>query len=92
MHLRNKVVAHSDADMMRVLSHAAPINVERDFSYVFLRPVFDEGLTFVGMELVALDELLHHVFRGVYTKLLREAQNQPEEFNFLKDYLSEIST
>jgi hypothetical protein len=86
--LRNKVVAHSDADMMRMLAHAAPIDVDKDFSFIFLHSIFDEGLTFIGSELVALKELLNCVFHAVYTKLLREAQMRPADFNFLKDYLA----
>jgi hypothetical protein len=88
MRLRNKVVAHSDAEMMRMRSHAARMEIDSDFSYVFLHPVFDQGLTFVGMELVALNELLHIVFHSTYTRLLHEAQERPEEFNFLKDYVN----
>jgi hypothetical protein len=89
MRLRNKVVAHSDAEMMRMRSHAAPMEIDSNFSYVFLHSVFDEGLTFVGMELVALNELLHIVFHSTYKNLLHEAQERPEEFNFLKDYLNQ---
>jgi hypothetical protein len=87
LRMRNKVFAHSDAEMMRMLVQAEPLDIDGNFS-VFLHPVFDEGLTFLGMALVDLNELLHRLFHAVYTKLLKEAQLRPADFNFRKDYLN----
>ena len=87
MNLRNKVIAHSDADMMRMVSKAHLSKFDNGFKFVYLQTAFDEGLTFLGDELIALDELLHLVFRAVYTKLLKAAQARPKDFNLRKDYL-----
>jgi hypothetical protein len=85
--LRNKVVAHSDAEMMRIVSKTYPMQLNNDFEFVFLQTVFDEGLTFVGNDLINLDELLHLLFHAAYTKLLKEAQSRPKDFNLRWDYL-----
>jgi hypothetical protein len=87
INLRNKVIAHSDADMMRMTSQANPIEIDDNFSYVFLHTVFDEGLTFVGEEFLKLNDLLRVVHGSLYTKLLAEAQLQPTDFAIRKDYL-----
>lgn len=85
--LRNKVIAHSDANMMRMTSQANPIEIDTNFSYVFLHAVFDEGLTFIGEQYFELNELLHIVHGSLYKKLLAEAQQQPADFAIRKDYL-----
>jgi hypothetical protein len=88
MNLRNKVIAHSDVEMMRIRSQAYPRAFENGFEFVWLQAVFDEGLTFVGQERVALSELLHFIFDAVYTKLLKDAQKDPKGFDLRKDYLN----
>ncbi len=87
MDLRNKVIAHSDAEMMRFASYAHPTTFANGFEFVLLETVFDEGLTFVGLKLITLDELISVVFHAVFTKLLEEAQKEPKDFNLRKDYL-----
>jgi hypothetical protein len=87
--LRNKIFAHSDAELMRMVAKAEPIDVDNGFSFVFLQTIFDVGLTFIGSELIELTELFHYVFHGAYTKLLHEAQARPADFNLRKDYLNE---
>jgi hypothetical protein len=87
MNLRNKVIAHSDADMMRMVSKAHLTKFDNGFKFVYLQTAFDEGLTFIGDELIALDELLHLMFSAMYTKLLKEAQMRPKDFDIRKDYL-----
>lgn len=87
LRLRNKVIAHSDAEMMRIVtkSHSMKFDDGRDF--VFFETVFDEGLSFVGLDLVWADELLHIVHGAVLGKLIKEAQHQPGDFDLRKDYL-----
>jgi len=85
--LRNKVIAHSDAEMMRMVSKTHPTKFDDGFEFVFLQTAFDEGLTFVGHNLIDLDELLHLVSGALYTKLLKEAQRRPKDFDIRKDYL-----
>jgi hypothetical protein len=88
MNLRNKVIAHSDADMMRIVSQAHPMTFDDGIEFVGLEAVFDEGLIFIGHDLIALNELLHIVFNTVYTILLKGAQARPKDFDLRKDYLS----
>ena len=87
MDLRNKTTTHSDADMMRMLSQAHPMTFDKGFEFVWLETIFDEGLTFIGKELIELSELLNCVSAAVYTKLLKEAQERPNDFNLRKDHL-----
>lgn len=88
LRLRNKVIAHSDAEMMRIVtkSHSMKFDDGRDF--VFFETVFDEGLSFVGLDLVWANELLHIVHGAVYEKLIEQVQLQPAEFDLRKDYLN----
>ena len=85
--LRDKVIAHSDADMMRMTSQTDLMEFEKDFSFVLLQTVFDEGLTFIGSKFWKLNELLHVVHGSLYGALLREAQIESKEFNVRKDHL-----
>lgn len=87
MQLRNKVIAHSDAEMMRMVSKTHSTKFDDGFEFVLLQTVFDEGLTFVGSDLINLNELLHLVSSSVYTKLLKEAQKRPKDFDIRKDCL-----
>ncbi len=85
--LRNKVIAHSDAELMRMVSKTLLTTFDDGFEFVFLQAAFDEGLTFVGLDLINLNELLHLVSGAVYTKLLKESQKRPKDFDIRKDYL-----
>jgi hypothetical protein len=87
MKMRNKVLAHSDAEMMRMVARTFPIDLKDGREFHALQTVFDEGLTFIGDKLRQLDELLHAAFAIVYRKLLEEAQEQPNDFNLVKDYI-----
>ena|SRR5579871_6575823 len=89
MLLRNKVIAHSDEEMMRMVSQTRRMRVRKGFDFVFLQTVFDEGLTLVGFTLVEVNTLLHVVFAATYTKLLKDAQLRPTDFNIrLNDRIS----
>ncbi len=88
--LRNKVFAHSDADMMRMTSETFPIRMSDAFVFMGLQTVFDEGLFFADWyEHSDLRDLINTVNAAVYKKLLHEAQEKPEKFNLRKDYLKE---
>lgn len=87
MSSRNKVIAHSDADMMRIASRVSPVKLGDDFEFMLLQTAFDEGLTFIGAELWKLNELLHVVSGSLHTRLLMRAQEDPNSFNLDKDYL-----
>jgi hypothetical protein len=85
MVLRNKVIAHSDEDMMRIVSQThqmpLPLGNEPPF-FIFLETVFDEGLALLGyLTLSEVHTLLFVVFTATYTKLLKEAQLRPTDFD-----------
>ncbi len=86
--MRNKVVAHSDADMMRMVSKAHALEITDDFEFVNLQVVFDEGLRFIGRDLDEVNELLHAISHAVYTKLYDAANISPDHFDIWKDYLN----
>lgn len=77
--LRNKVFAHSDAEMMRMA--AKPTSFEFDDGWTFnsFRVGFDEGLHLSGlMEMLRVNELLHIVFQGIWHQVHRQAQADPD--------------
>jgi hypothetical protein len=86
--LRNQVFAYSDVEMMRMVSKSYPMTITSDFEFTFLQAVFAEGLTFIGPELLSLQELLRIVHNGLYASLIEEAQRHPEHFNLRQDYLA----
>lgn len=88
LRLRNKVIAHSDAEMMRIVTKTHSMKFDDGRDFVFFQTVFDEGLSFVGLDLVLAKELLHIVHGAVYEKLIEQAQFQPAEFDLRKDYLN----
>jgi hypothetical protein len=59
MTLRNKLIAHSDFDMMRVVSQHFKIPMrEGEEEFVMFQTVFDEGITFHAEKCDALEELI----------------------------------
>jgi hypothetical protein len=86
--LRNKVFAHSDADMMRVDAKAIPIELGDGRKFMWPAMDFDEGMTFIGLKLHQFDKLAHAVLAAVAQTLQREAQERPDDFNTRKDYLA----
>ena len=87
MKLRNKVFVYSHAEMMRIISKTHPTTFDSGFEFTFLETVFDEALTFFGPELLRLNELLGIVHHSLYTRLVKEVQRHPKDFNLHKDYL-----
>ena len=88
MNLRNKVFAHSDAEMMRMTSQASTMDFDNDVKFVLLQTAFDEGLSFIGDELTRLNELIHVVLGSISAGLHKEAQADPKEFDIRRDYLA----
>ncbi|KRE08899.1 hypothetical protein ASE61_04955 [Bosea sp. Root670] len=87
--LRNKAFAHSDGDMMRML--VRPIEVdgkEEGDTITLVQTVFDEGLEFLGMELLDVIELMNAVYGALYHQVHVEAQQDSRRFDFRHDYLS----
>jgi hypothetical protein len=73
--------------MMRMVSQASAIDLTDNFKFVVLQTAFDEGPTFIGMEHIKLNTLLHVVYGTVYRKLLLAAQKNPEDYTVRMDYL-----
>jgi len=86
--LRNRVIAHSDAAMMRMVARIAHVNIGNAERMPYIDAVFDEGLSFVGFFRVSqMLALFHTVFDGLYTTLLEDVRNNPEGFDISHDYL-----
>jgi hypothetical protein len=86
MQMRNQIMAHSDAEMMRMTTQAFDIPIGDEKPPVFLiQTVFDEGITLLGPLLVETNTLLRQVFQAIYHALHEEAQANPELFNLRID-------
>lgn len=82
---RNKVVAHSDADRMRIaVSVLTPFEERQDIAMPMI--VVDEGLPFLDQR-DALIAWLHVLMRALSEKTFALAQSGPRPFGFKKDYL-----
>jgi hypothetical protein len=86
--LRNKVFAHSDEEMMRMVSRTFPITFHDDMEFQFLETVFDEGLTLIGEDARQLINLIRFASHAVVKRLYNEIQEQPDDFNLRKDHLA----
>lgn len=84
--MRNKVVAHSDREMMRITTQAFSMPLREKKEIVFVETVFDEGITLLGDLLIETNSLVHLVYSAIYKKLHDEAQTSPELFNLRIDH------
>lgn len=88
LELRNQVIAHSDADMMRMVVEYQVLNLGNGETMPFIRPAFDEGLEFVGFGPVTqVLHLFNSVFTGIFLTVLEDARNNPDKYTFRHDYL-----
>lgn len=87
--LRNKVFAHSDADLMRMVVEPFDVDLGGDKKMTFFQAVFDEGIEFLGTDLWKVNELFHTIYSGVFRRLVDEANVNPEDFRFSKDFLEQ---
>lgn len=86
--LRNRVIAHSDGEMMRMAVRLQKVHIGNGETMPYVRPVFDEGLAFVGFSSVSqLLTLFHTVFDGLYSTILEDVRNNPDKFDFRHDFL-----
>jgi hypothetical protein len=86
MEMRNKIMAHSDSEMMRMTTQTFDVPMhEGDPPMYFIQTVFDEGVTLTGFRLIDVNELLREVFYAVYRTLHREAQADPKSFDLRID-------
>jgi hypothetical protein len=84
--MRNKIMAHSDSEMMRMTTQAFDVPMrDGEPPMYFIQTVFDEGVTLVGSLLIETNELLRQVHHAVYLTLHREAQTDPKLFDLRID-------
>jgi hypothetical protein len=84
--MRNKIMAHSDSEMMRMTTQAFDVSLQDgEPPMYFVQTVFDEGVTLLGALLVETNVLLQEVYQAVFRSLHREVQTNPELFNIRID-------
>lgn len=90
--LRNKKIAHSDADMMRMLVKAETFKINGVPVAPYINPVFDEGVNFLDQDLFRVIALISKVHLGLLWKLYSEAEENIEHFNINVDDLYSKNT
>ena len=86
MDMRNKIMAHSDSEMMRMTTQPFDVSMQDGEPPMYLiQMVFDEGITLHGALLIETNELLHEVYQAIYATLHKELQTNPELFNLRID-------
>lgn len=85
--LRNKAIAHSDAELMRMVVKPHQIDIGDGQTMPYINPAFDEGLDFLGIGVMRLLDLFHKVYHGLYVTLLDDARERPDRFDIHHDYL-----
>jgi hypothetical protein len=88
--MRNKIIAHSDRELMRMTTQTFDMPLRDDEEngprFVFVQSVFDEGITLLGDLLIDTNELLHKLYQSTYKTLSDEAQKDPSLFNMRLDH------
>jgi hypothetical protein len=65
--MRNKIMAHSDSEMMRVTTQPFDVSMQAGEPPIYLiHTVFDEGVTLRGTVLIETNILLREVYQAVY--------------------------
>jgi hypothetical protein len=83
INLRNKQIAHSDAQMMRMVVKTGDVNIGNGQTMPIFNTAFDEGLDFVGYSNVSrMIHLFHIVYFAIQESLLEDARANPAKFNF----------
>jgi hypothetical protein len=86
MDMRNKIMAHSDSEMMRMTTQPFDVSMQDGERPMYLvQTVFDEGVTLLAALLIETNELLREVYQAVYGTLHKELQANPELFNIRID-------
>lgn len=86
--MRNKVIAHSDAERVRVRASSFPVSLgdEAGRDVHFPNIQFDEGLTWLDTGALPLVKWLRIIRSATQTKIFKELQENPDAFNFYVDY------
>jgi hypothetical protein len=84
--MRNKIMAHSDSEMMRMTTQPFDVSMQDGEPPIYLiQMVFDEGVTLRGAVLVETNILLREVYQAICGTLHRDLQTNPELFNIRID-------
>lgn len=83
--MRNKIMAHSDAEMMRMTTEAYEVGLDAERPFYMMQTVFDEGVTLLGQLLMDANTVLNEVHQAIVKSLYRDAQANPEQFNLRID-------
>ncbi|KWV60183.1 hypothetical protein AS156_30040 [Bradyrhizobium macuxiense] len=88
--MRNKIIAHSDREMMRMTAKTFDVPLDDDEEngpkFVLIHSVFDEGITLLGDLLIDTNELLRKLYHSIYKTLSDQAQIDPSLFNMRLDH------
>ncbi len=80
--LRNKLVAHSDAEMMNFAAKAEPIDIDKDRPFYAVIAQHDEGLQFYKWrDQLAFIDLIRKVSFCLYSTMSKIAQEEPGAFD-----------
>jgi hypothetical protein len=86
MDMRNKIMAHSDSEMMRMTTQPFDVSMQDGEPPVYLiQTVFDEGIALHGALLIETNELLREVYQAICGTLHKELQTNPDLFNLRID-------
>ena len=89
LELRNRAVAHSDAEMMRLAVRLRDLHIGNGQTVPHIETAFDEGLDFVGFGPVSqMLTLFHKVYYGIFLKIQEDARNNPDKYDFRHDFLN----
>lgn len=88
--MRNKIVAHSDSEMMRMTIQPFDVLEGEDGRppLYMLQMAFDEGITLLGPLLDKVNDLIQQVHQAITLTLYKEAQVDPKPFDIRVDYLN----
>ncbi len=88
LNLRNRAIAHSDSEMMRLAVRLGQLHVGNGQTVPYVKPAFDEGLDFVGFGPVSeLLTLFSTVYEGIFLSIQEDARNNPDKYDFRHDFL-----
>lgn len=85
---RNKAVAHSDSDFMRIVVKLHHLDIREGETMPFFETVFDEGIDFLGWDLLKVIDLIRKIIAALHNTLIEDARKNPEAFDLRYDYLS----
>ena len=90
MEIRNKVIAHSDYEMMRMAAKALSMKLRGEFEVHLPHVVFDEGISLLGEKLFRFQNLIAVVNGSLLEKLILQAQADHTRFDVRRDYLHDL--